>query len=435
MPSATCDCGHLACFHVKTAEPSTDKQQFEQLKQRIQDLEQQLDREKTGGLGSMVTRLSGLEDLVDRTREEIGQEIKGSYRNISRVWESVQQVEVRLAGLEVQVDGVEEKAVLQANDLDLVSNKFDDLSNRQLELFDAEFCVLEDRIKKLEDNSVTRSTQRSRHRRKSTSDSLPQSNALVGTRQRRSSASRANLDEVPFIPFRDRTVTTPPATSWTVHISLLPSSTLPFPFEKDTNAYKRCLSRGLHQMVVVAGTDGDAFVEAVNMAFATLLKGRAWMPLEAKLCDAEPLQGLPMLRPLDPKLVGSEYNADFLSQNCAVCDPSGRIDSLYIAMTNDTLSWHYIRHSPIFMNRLEACWAYDHLLDMNDPFDDDQLDEDNRPGAGDIVTNLPSLKRNASEMSRANSFGSSTASSESEGSRPKMPRIPRLVDVHHPVKV
>src|SRR5204863_63561 len=33
--------------------------------------------------------------------------------------------------------------------------------------------------------------------------------------------------------------------AWTVHVSLLPGASQPFPFEKDTIAYNRALSRGL----------------------------------------------------------------------------------------------------------------------------------------------------------------------------------------------
>jgi hypothetical protein len=46
-----------------------------------------------------------------------------------------------------------------------------------------------------------------------------------------------------------------------------------------------------------------------------------------------------MLRQLPEDLVGSDYNAEFLRQSCAVVDESGKILDLYIAMSEDTLSW------------------------------------------------------------------------------------------------
>lgn len=267
---------------------------------------------------------------------------------------------------------------------------------------------------------------------------------------------------------------------WTVHVSLLPTSTRPFPFERDTNAYKRCLSRGLHQMVAVNGSSADAFEEAITKSFGHILRGRKWAPLQALPCTAETLAGLPMLRPLDPSLLDERFDQDFLRNNCAVCDINGKIDSLYIAMRDRTLSWHSIRRLPVHIKNLEPCWGFDTLLDANDPFVDDEFENDvnssedevmggmPRPSAGDIVATIPSLKRAASEMSRSSSFGSATATSacasgaasgaaptsagatastttatattsaaEGEGSRPKVPRIyplPNIVEVRRGVK-
>lgn len=247
------------------------------------------------------------------------------------------------------------------------------------------------------------------------------------------------------------TASPPSSELWTVHVSLLPTSTQPFPFERDTNAYKRCLSRGLHQMVAVNGTSADAFEEAIQRAFGKTLRGRRWAPLQALPCTAERLAGLPMLRPLDPSLVDERCSLDFLRNHCAVCDSNGKIDSLYIAMRDKTLSWHSIRRLPTFLEGLEPCWNYDVLLDQNDR-EEDFLDleadsnssEDEvarRPPAGDIVATLPSLKRAASQISRSSSFGSAsgappanintstntnTATStpaEAEGSRPKVARM------------
>ncbi|OAA64546.1 hypothetical protein SPI_03193 [Niveomyces insectorum RCEF 264] len=270
---------------------------------------------------------------------------------------------------------------------------------------------------------------------------------------------------------------------WTLHVSLLPTSTQPFPFERGTNAYKRCLSRGLHQMVAVNGTSAEAFAHAITKAFGRILRGRTWVPLQALPCTAERLAGLPMLRPLDPSLMDRQFNLKFLKDHCAVCDSNGKMDSLYISMRDKTLSWHSIRRLPVFLDGLEPSWAYDPLLDANDSLflDDDEnpdagSSEDEamggmtRPPAGDIVATLPSLKRAASEMSRSSSFGSASATApalalapasasssapaptsnpaaptsattaaEGEGSRPKVPRIcpyplPNIVEVRRSVK-
>lgn len=208
---------------------------------------------------------------------------------------------------------------------------------------------------------------------------------------------------------------------WTVHISLLPHATIPMPFERNTNAYQRCLSRGLHQVVAIRGPSAEAFCAAVNKAFGSLIRGRPWMPLQAELCNAEQLQGLPMLRPLEPHLVGAQYDAEFLRRNCAVCDANGMMESLYITMREPhALSWHAVRRAPVFTEGLEESWEYDPLLD-NDPYDDDDVavDDDTRPAAGDIVPTFPSLKRTASEAQRSSSFGSATATAPAGEGRAK----------------
>lgn len=182
------------------------------------------------------------------------------------------------------------------------------------------------------------------------------------------------------------------------------------PFERNTKAYQRCLSRGLHRTVAINGEDASSFASAVSKAFGYLLKGRPWMPLQAKLCDAQRLQGLPMLLPLDPAMADSSYDAEFLRRYCAVCDSEGTMDSLYIAMKNHSLSWHALRLAPVYLDGLEASWGHDPLLDT-DPYDGGfSVDQDVRPVAGDFVSlSNTSAKRGSSEISRSDSFSAYAA--------------------------
>jgi hypothetical protein len=156
-------------------------------------------------------------------------------------------------------------------------------------------------------------------------------------------------------------------------------------------------------MLAVEGDNAQSFTDAVSQAFEPLLKGRPWVPLQAKLCDAERLQGLPMLRPLEPRLLQGNYDRAFLKQHCAVLDAGGKIDSLYIAMEHDSLSWNFLRRSPVYMNGLESAWAHDNMLDKKDEQDalrDHQGDEgDESPPAGNIVRALTGLKRRMSDIS------------------------------------
>ncbi|KAI2619128.1 hypothetical protein GGS26DRAFT_584759 [Hypomontagnella submonticulosa] len=426
LPGVTCDCGHLSCYHIQTAEPPTSKNEVDILRRRIKLLEEQLDRENDGGLGSalsnVVRRLGDLEEQVEKNRDETTQETKGCYRNVDRMWQSVTQLEKRQAGYE-------DRLVMFDERLDSHDDTLQGLGDRLME-FDEASMVLEERVDALEEQESTRIPFR-RRRRRSTSGSEESKNSSRAVAQRcpppgsrdlsataRSasasvSASRRELPEASPIEITG---------SWTVHVSLLPTASQPFPFEKDTNAYKRCLSRGCHQMIAVRGTDGESFAKAVSRAFGSLLRGRDWVPLQARLCDAATLQGLPMLRPLDPVLIGASYDLDFLRKYCAVCCPNGKVESLYIAMLSDTFSWHFLRRSPCFLEGLEDCWAYDPLLDPNDNFEDGNGEVEDRRAAGDIVPPLPSLKRTASEMSRTPSLSSTSVNDANDSSRQKLPR-------------
>ncbi|KAK1978128.1 hypothetical protein LZ30DRAFT_599839 [Colletotrichum cereale] len=438
-PAASCDCGHMACYHVKSPEPSATRQEVELLKRRLQVLEEQLDQQRQGGLVTAVTRVSDLEELVDKSREEIGQEIKGSYRNINRVWQSVEQ-------LERQIFQLQENMRSHSDHLKNVNNELKNVSNRQMELFDADESI-EERLEQLEsdhDLLVSRGSQHIDPEAAMTSMRIDDQR-LVYSRQPPSTppiqtGAQSRLRDIHAAPHPSPTLSVTESNSssgtcgaWTVHISLLPTASQPFPFERDTNAYKRCLSRGLHRTVVVGGPDGDSFVEAVTRSFDGLMEGRPWMPLQAKLCDAERLQGLPMLRPLEPRLVDSDYDFAFLRKHCGVCEPSGKIESLYIAMRQDKLSWHFLRNSPKSINGLESCWVYDPLLDPINVTGDDRMDESDRPSAGDIVPSFPSLKRAASDMSRTTALTPSATADETDSPRRKSPRttcLPTLVESH-----
>ncbi|KAI0598114.1 hypothetical protein F4775DRAFT_196980 [Biscogniauxia sp. FL1348] len=427
LPGVSCQCGHLSCYHIKAPEPPPDKSEVDELRRRIQALEGQLDRENQTGIGSalggVVRRLGDLEEQVENNKEEAGQEMKDCYRNVNRVWQSIEQLERRQGFHENRFISYDER-------LDAQDDTLQRLGDRVAELDEASIA-LEERVEALEDSAIPE-TSFNPQRRGSTSEP-EQSKNFEWTAAHRSRPSNHHVAALMRAsPSRthgprraiadDKVSEQMTAASWTVHVSLLPTASQPFPFEKDTNAYKRCLSRGLHQMLAVGGTDGESFSAAVSKAFGSLLRGRDWAPLQARLCDAATLQGLPMLRPLEPGLVGAKYDLEFLRKYCAVCSPNGKVESLYIAMLSDTFSWHFLRRSPCYLEGLEASWEYDALLDQVDDFEDDHARGEDRPSAGEIMPSFPTLKRTASEMTRTASFSSPSAGEGGEGSRAKLQR-------------
>lgn len=429
-PGASCDCGHMACYHIKDVEPPVAGSELELLRQRVHALEEQLDRERQGSIGSMLARVSQLEELFDKSREEIGQEMRGSYRSITRVWQSVEQFEQRCIRLN-------EAFRSQAAHISRIDTIMSEMKNRQLELFDADLS-LEERLDRIEAEEDDRASLGGQHPLPPTPDDTPNMapEAPASHEYTRSEKGThgggaclpppvvASTQPVPMRPAPSRTQGC--GGSWTVHISLLPSASQPFPFERDTNAYKRCLSRGLHRTVVVADATGEAFEEAVRQAYQGILRGRQWMPLKAKICDVNQLRGLPMLRALEGAVVDGPYDMEFLQKHCAVRDPHGNIESLYLALRHGTLSWSFLRDLPSSVSGLEKCWAYDPCLDPSDILDQEHGADDARPSATRGASSITSLKRKSSEVSRSSSFGSASAAGECDmGAGPQSNKLRR----------
>ncbi|CAG7566502.1 unnamed protein product [Fusarium equiseti] len=389
LPGATCNCGHLSCYHIATADaptPNTNKSEIDIVKQQVQTLEERLHRDDRDRISHIITRISALEESVEKNKEEADIELKSSYRNAAAAWALVAQ-------LQQQMKNMEQAMKSQVEQMTRTTREMEDLRNRQLELLDSDE-VLEERIEKLESVEPALST----HQDSGPSDAPSSTIRLSPTT---TMPSQRNLDSS-YGPADTQSAVAEPSRSWTVHVSLMPSKDTPFPFEKDTTSYKRCLSRGLHRMLAVEGDDVQSFTNAVSQAFEPLLKGRPWVPLQAKLCDAERLQGLPMLRPLDPRLLQGQYDRAFLKQHCAVLDAGGKIDSLYIAMKHDSLSWNFLRRSPVYLQGLESAWTHDSVLDKKDEQDilrDHKSEEgDESPPAGNIVGALTGLKRGMSDI-------------------------------------
>ncbi|KAG9247824.1 hypothetical protein BJ878DRAFT_414046 [Calycina marina] len=424
IPGSTCDCGHNACYHVPNKDNgSMEREEMEALKQKIDRLEQRLEQRNVGN--ELVERLGQLEESVDKNKEEFDQEVKNVYRNISGLWHSITQTQKKMAYYDDHIEGLEDEAQR--------------IQNTLIEVDDASM-KLEDRVDAFERDSLLSAHISSRRRKASTppgplTEDLEESNkaddddkhvpplAPDSERTSRLPLYIITVQEPEHIQDFRRRVSSVGSGSqaWTVHVSLLPTPSQPFPFEKDTAAYKRCLSRGLHRVVAVPDIDHDSFTTAVNGAFAEIIQGRPWNPLVARLCDAKTLCGLPMLRQLEPHLVASEYNVEFLQENCAVTDESGKILDLYIAMEHDTISWSELRDFSQYMKGLEAAWAFDQLLDG--PEDAETTPASGRRAAGDMSSTWSPIsgtsKRKESEITRTASFSSTT---ENENARAKLRR-------------
>lgn len=385
-PGSSCNCGHQAVYHLTapTEEALANKEEIETLRSRISQLEELLERE-IESKNTLTVRVSALEEHNDNERFEADLEMKNAYRGIEGLWQHFGVLDRRTRSHDDRIDAL----------MDVSHATKDDVRNLQTRLIEVDDAsmLLEDRLDGLDGFTSVRN-----HREASSPPRVGDEAYGHPHRRRPQPSQRSNAPR-----------------AWTVHISLMPTASQPFPFEKDTMAYKRVLSRGLHRVVAVPGSDSQSFVQATSKEFQSLLKGRQWMPLVAKICDAEHLTGLPMLRQLPASLADSQlYDFEFLRRHCATLDRNGNILDLYIAMCDDAFAWPELQASPVFLSGLEACWDFDPFLDGSRLDEDggefDDVKSDDKQSAGDLLRawSPPTtrLKRTASGVSRTSSFGS-----------------------------
>lgn len=419
IPGSTCLCGHQGCYHAPEKQPSSvERQEIEALKDKITLLEERLDQERLAGKAELVDRLGRLEESFEAKIAESDSQFKNLYRGVGGIWQNIGQLQKRVPYYDDHIDRLADEQ---------------ERIRHLLEVVDDASMSLEDRVESLENVTTPLGSTyaRSRRRKASTPPSVCPDIANTLTKSEDTSCVTPSSTRLPWHivtsaeqiqTFRERVASVGSGSqAWTVHISLLPSRAQPFPFEKDTAAYKRCLSRGLHRVIAIPDTDSFSFITTVSDSFSEILCGRQWQPLVARICDAKHLRGLPMLRQLPDRLVGNDYDVDFLRRNCAVTDDSGKICDLYIAMSEDTISWAALREVSRFMDGLEAAWIYDPFLDGHA----DEVPPEHAPAAGDILptwsptTPRQSIKRKECEMTRSSSFGSTT---EGDCSRQKLRR-------------
>jgi hypothetical protein len=103
LPGATCNCGHLSCYHITMADaptPNTNKSEIDIVKQQIQTLEERLHLDDRGRISHIINRISALEESVEKNKEEADIELKSSYRNAAAAWALVAQLQQHMKKME-----------------------------------------------------------------------------------------------------------------------------------------------------------------------------------------------------------------------------------------------------------------------------------------------------------------------------------------------
>ncbi|KAL5116896.1 hypothetical protein ACEQ8H_005248 [Pleosporales sp. CAS-2024a] len=150
--------------------------------------------------------------------------------------------------------------------------------------------------------------------------------------------------------------------SWSVRVVFVLRKSQPFAFDPDSNAYKRCLSRKLHQHLDFPAHDSSCFANRIDNAFKAVFRGRPWMPLTGHRPADEPL-GRMALTLLPPDLIHRDvWDYPFLEDHCIAHDKM-QGDLLYITLQYEHVTWNEIRSLPAVSSVDPSCWNHDDELD------------------------------------------------------------------------
>ncbi|KAB8297290.1 hypothetical protein EYC80_002646 [Monilinia laxa] len=112
IPGSSCHCGHQAVYHNPDPE-SSDREEANALKLRVSALEEELDRERRIGRGSLFDRLIRLEELVEKRNLDREVDIRNVHCGIGGLWQNVELLNKRTPYYDDRIEGlVDEKTEL-----------------------------------------------------------------------------------------------------------------------------------------------------------------------------------------------------------------------------------------------------------------------------------------------------------------------------------
>ncbi|KAF2824768.1 hypothetical protein CC86DRAFT_296220 [Ophiobolus disseminans] len=150
--------------------------------------------------------------------------------------------------------------------------------------------------------------------------------------------------------------------SWSVRVIFVPRKSQRFAFDPDSNGYKRCASRKLHQNLDFPSQDASCFANRIDTAFKGVFRGRPWMPLTGHRPADEPF-GRMALTLLPADLIHRDvWEFPFLEDHCIAHDKL-QGDLLFITLQYEDVTWNEIRFLPAVTGIEESCWNHDEELD------------------------------------------------------------------------
>ncbi|KAE9978852.1 hypothetical protein BLS_000228 [Venturia inaequalis] len=325
VPGSRCGCGHQAWHHkdqqavefVPAAEHFAVVDRCRTLEEGMRRLQDELNKEKKER---------------DRAYQNLVQMLRGNYGNMAYIKYYVdEKLEMARVNFEDKIEGALDRATDALTEVDRLKTRVSDLDETSMRL--------EERLDSGRFPSRSLTPVLEDHPRTPARKPPPTPTAALPVR----SKSKEKIVE-----------------SWDVRVLLIPKKTQHFAFGVESKAYARCQSRGLHQDLHLEDKDGVSFVKSVESAFATILKGRPWMPLQC-LRSSDMSLGQLHLNHRNPVL----WDYSFLEAQCMAHDKAHG-DVIYIALMHEELGWPDIHSLPRLFGSDESCWNPDDELDRRE---------------------------------------------------------------------
>ncbi|KFZ11320.1 hypothetical protein V502_07599, partial [Pseudogymnoascus sp. VKM F-4520 (FW-2644)] len=138
-PGSSCNCGHLAVYHLTapTEETLADKEEVETMRARIVLLEKLLEREREAK-NHLTVRVSALEEHNEIGRFDADSEIRNVYRGIEGLWRHFGALDRRTRYHDDCIDALMDTSHATQDDIRTVQSRLIDLDDASM--------ILEDRV-------------------------------------------------------------------------------------------------------------------------------------------------------------------------------------------------------------------------------------------------------------------------------------------------
>lgn len=318
IPGSQCQCGHQAWHHVQT--PAGD---FVPVEDHVALVDRCKKLEETAR--GLLDELKKEKKAREKLQADMNTMIRGAYGNMAFLRYYVdEKLEFSRITFEDKIEGALDRAADALNEVDRVRSRVVDLD---------EVCIrLEERL----------------------DSGRPISRSLTPVLEEKIKQTQLPLAS---LPLRSRSQDHQ-SESWDARIIVVPKKTQRWAFSIDSNAFKRCQSRGFHQDLHFETKGSGSFTKTVEAAFNSIFKNRPWMPLQC-LNSGDMSLGQLHLDQRNPSL----WTYAFLESQCMANDKE-QGDVIYVALMHEEIGWPDVFNLPaLFGYNDNSCWEPDEELD------------------------------------------------------------------------